>query len=53
VEDVVAKHSSAPSSLQLGVAENLKRTHYRPRFVNGESVDTDGVKVRQGVWFSP
>jgi tetratricopeptide (TPR) repeat protein len=53
VEDVVARSSSAPSSLQLGVAENLKRTHYRPRFVNGESVDTDGVKVRQGVWFSP
>ena len=53
VEDVVAKRSTAPSSLQLGVAENLKRTHYRPRFVNGESVDTDNVKVRQGVWFSP
>jgi len=53
VEDVVAKRSTAPSSLQLGVAENLERTHYRPRFVNGESVDTDNVKVRQGVWFSP
>jgi tetratricopeptide (TPR) repeat protein len=53
VEDIVAKSSTAPSSLQLGIAENLKRTHYRPRFANGESVDTDGVKVRQGVWFSP
>jgi tetratricopeptide (TPR) repeat protein len=53
VEDVIAKNSTAPSSLQLGVAENLKRTHYRPRFANGEAVDTDGVKVRQGVWFSP
>lgn len=53
VENVVAKRSSAPVSLQLSVAENLKRTHYRPRFVNGESVDTDEVKVRQGVWFSP
>jgi tetratricopeptide (TPR) repeat protein len=53
VEEVVAKRSTAPSSLQLGVAENLKRTHYRPRFENGESVDTDNVKVRQGVWFSP
>jgi hypothetical protein len=53
VEDVVARSSTAPSSLQLGVAENLKRTHYRPRFANGESVDTDNVKVRQGVWFSP
>jgi tetratricopeptide (TPR) repeat protein len=53
VEDVVAKSSTAPSNLQEGVAENLKRTHYRPRFEDGESVDTDGVKVRQGVWFSP
>jgi hypothetical protein len=53
VEDVVAKNSTAPSSLQLGVAENLKRTHYRPRFADGQAVDTDGVKVRQGVWFSP
>ena len=53
VEDVLAKGSTAPSSLQQGIAENLKRTHYRPRFVRGEAVDTEGVKVRQGVWFSP
>ena len=53
VEDVLAKDSAAPSSLQQGVAENLKRTHYRPRFAEGEAVDTEGVKVRQGVWFSP
>ena len=53
VEDVLAKGSAAPSSLQQGVAENLKRTHYRPRFAEGEAVDTEGVKVRQGVWFSP
>jgi len=53
VEDVVPKNTSAPSSLQLGVAQNLKSTHYRPRFAAGEAVDTEGVKVRQGVWFSP
>ena len=53
VEDVLAKGSAAPSSLQQDVAENLKRTHYRPRFAEGEAVDTEGVKVRQGVWFSP
>jgi tetratricopeptide (TPR) repeat protein len=53
VENVVATSSTAPSSLQLGIAENLKRTHYRPRFADGQAVDTDGVKVRQGVWFSP
>lgn len=53
VEGVVAKNTRAPSSLQLGVAQNLKSTHYRPRFAQGEAVDTEGVKVRQGVWFSP
>lgn len=53
VEDVTATNSTAPRDLQLGIAENLKRTHYRPRFVDGEAVDTEGVKVRQGVWVSP
>ena len=53
VQNVTAQGSAAPSSLQQDVAENLKRTHYRPRFAEGEAVDTDGVKVRQGVWFSP
>jgi tetratricopeptide (TPR) repeat protein len=53
VEDVMATASTAPRDLQLGIAENLKRTHYRPRFVDGEAVDTEGVKVRQGVWVSP
>jgi tetratricopeptide (TPR) repeat protein len=53
VEDVVATTTSAPRDLQQGIAENIKRIHYRPRFVDGEAVDTDGVKVRQGVWVSP
>jgi tetratricopeptide (TPR) repeat protein len=52
VKDVVAKSTSAPRDLQLGIAENLKRTHYRPRFVDGEAVDTRGVRIRQGVWVS-
>jgi hypothetical protein len=52
VNDVVAKSASAPRDLQLGIAENLKRTHYRPRFVKGEAVDTPGVRIRQGVWVS-
>ena len=52
VSDVAAKSASAPRDLQLGIAENLKRTHYRPRFVNGEAVDTPDVRIRQGVWVS-
>ena len=50
VDNVVAKNTTAPRDLQLGIAENLKRTHYRPRFVDGEAVDTQGVRIRQGVW---
>jgi len=52
VSDVVAKSASAPRDLQLGIAENLKRTHYRPRFVDGDAVDTPSVRIRQGVWVS-
>jgi tetratricopeptide (TPR) repeat protein len=52
VTDVVAKSVGAPRDLQLSIAENLKRTHYRPRFVDGEAVDTRGVSIRQGVWVS-
>jgi tetratricopeptide (TPR) repeat protein len=50
VTHVVATSATAPSYLQLSIAENLKRTHYRPRFVDGEAVDTAGVRIRQGVW---
>jgi tetratricopeptide (TPR) repeat protein len=52
VTDVVATNATAPRDLQLGIAENLKRTHYRPRFIDGEAVDTPGVRIRQGVWVS-
>ena len=52
VNAVVAKNATAPRDLQLGIAENLKRTHYRPRFVDGDAVDTAGVRIRQGVWVS-
>jgi tetratricopeptide (TPR) repeat protein len=52
VTDVVAKSDAAPRDLQLSIAENLKRTHFRPRFADGEAVDTSGVQIRQGVWVS-
>jgi tetratricopeptide (TPR) repeat protein len=50
VEDVVIEGSTAPKDLQLAIAENLRRTRYRPRFEDGQAVDTPGLKVRQGVW---
>jgi tetratricopeptide (TPR) repeat protein len=50
VQDVVVEGATAPRDLQLAIAENLRRTRYRPRFEEGRAVDTAGVKVRQGVW---
>jgi hypothetical protein len=50
VTDVVVTDATAPKDLQMSLAENLKRTHYRPRFVDGEPADTRDVKLRQGVW---
>jgi hypothetical protein len=52
VRDVTVTGATAPKDLQLGVAENLKRTHYRPRFLDGAAVDTPHVRIRQGVWVS-
>jgi tetratricopeptide (TPR) repeat protein len=50
VDNVVVKNTGAPGDLQRAIAENLKRTHYRPRFVDGEAVDSEGIRIRQGVW---
>jgi tetratricopeptide (TPR) repeat protein len=50
VDDVVVERATAPKDLQLAIAENLRRTRYRPRFEGGQAVDTPGVRVRQGVW---
>jgi tetratricopeptide (TPR) repeat protein len=50
VDDVVVEGATAPKDLQLAIAENLRRTRYRPRFEDGQPVDTPGVRVRQGLW---
>jgi tetratricopeptide (TPR) repeat protein len=50
VTDVVVTDGTAPKDLQIRLAENLKTTHYRPRFADGEPADTPDVKLRQGVW---
>ena len=50
VTDVVVTDGTAPKDLQIRLAENLKTTHYRPRFAGGEPADTPDVKLRQGVW---
>jgi tetratricopeptide (TPR) repeat protein len=50
VTDVVVTGATAPKDLQISLAENLRKTHYRPRFADGEAVDTRDVTLRQGVW---
>lgn len=50
VVDVVVAESDAPKYLQRDLADNLKRTRYRPRFVAGEPVDTPGMHHRQGLY---
>jgi tetratricopeptide (TPR) repeat protein len=50
VEDVEVRDASAPKHLQSDIAENIRRTPFRPRFADGEPVDTNGVSIRQGLW---
>jgi tetratricopeptide (TPR) repeat protein len=50
VEDVEVRDASAPKHLQADIAENIRRTPFRPRFADGEPVDTSGVRIRQGMW---
>jgi len=53
VKDVVVTDATAPKHLHAGIAENIKRTPFRPRFIEGEPVDTSDVRIRQGMWVEP
>ena len=53
VEQVIVKSSTAPKGVQSNVTETLKKTHYRPRFVDGAAVDTTGMRLRQSIWVEP
>jgi hypothetical protein len=50
VEDLEVRDASAPTHLRADIAENIRRTPFRPRFHNGDTVDTHGVTIRQGMW---
>jgi len=50
VEDVEVRDASAPKHLRADLADNIRRTPFRPRFADGEPVDTHGVSIRQGMW---
>jgi hypothetical protein len=53
VEDLVVQNIAAPKHLQADIAENIRRTPFRPGFRAGEPVDTPNVSIRQGMWVEP
>jgi TonB family protein len=50
VTDIKVVESNAPKHIEAEAAQDLQSTRYRPRFVNGEPVDTPGVHHRQNVF---
>lgn len=51
--DVIVRESTAPRDIQTRIAENLKRTRFRPSLVDGQARDVSGMRIRQGVWVQP
>ena len=45
--DVIVIESNAPKRIEIQVARDLRSTKFRPRFVDGEPVDTAGMHQRQ------
>jgi tetratricopeptide (TPR) repeat protein len=45
--DVVVIESNAPKRIEIQITRDLKSTKFRPRFVDGEPVDTAGMHQRQ------
>ena len=50
ISDVKVEQSNAPTYLRSKLVERLLNTLVRPRFVNGEPVDTEHVRGRQIIW---
>ena len=50
VKDVKVTESNAPQSHQWRATDALRQTRYRPRFVDGQPVTTEHVKVQQAMW---
>ena len=47
VKDIAVIESNAPRDIEIKVARDLKQTRYRPRFLDGEPVDTADLHHRQ------
>lgn len=50
VEDVTVVESNAPKATKDKAAYDLERTRFRPRFVDGEPVDTPGLYHRRNIY---
>ena len=50
VKDVKVTDSNAPEPYQWRLKDGLRQMRFRPRFVNGEPVDSLHVTSRQGMW---
>lgn len=50
ISHVKVEQSNAPSFVQWKLVKTVRSTLLRPRFVNGEPVDTKHVRSRQIVW---
>ena len=49
-ENVAITESNAPRGIEIKIARDLKLTRFRPRFVDGEPVDTAGMHQRQNFY---
>jgi hypothetical protein len=50
IADLKTVETKAPDPYQLRLAELVKRTRYRPQFVEGMPVGTANVRRRQGIY---
>ncbi len=50
VKDISVVESNAPKRIEAKAARNLKHTRFRPRFLDGDPVDTPGMHHRQSIY---
>jgi outer membrane biosynthesis protein TonB len=48
VEDITVSESNAPRGIEMNVVRDLRVTRFRPRFLDGEPVDT-AVNTTAGI----
>lgn len=50
VEDITVSESNAPRGIEMNVVRDLRVTRFRPRFLDGEPVDTAGQHHRRNFY---